>query len=240
MLASHRTVSLLAVIGLACASADDVEAPDPFDIERSCVPPAGVSGSPRRISDVVDLVNALPMPVTLPCVLEALDRPLQMAAAVSPFSAQSTDEPESPRMFVFTPGLTMTVVPVGLGSNLLEMAEYARPGRSRKAELEFPIEAPVSASAPYEDLTVAGISACGICHADEAQDGDIDGIPIYASQSLQPELKHELSLSFVEQYARDCDAAVEPERCAMLLAVFAHGDVQPGAFAEGSLVCFGG
>jgi hypothetical protein len=235
-----RMTSLLAAVVLGCAPADDADQPDPFDVERRCVPPPGVDGSPQTIAAMVELVNALPMPVTLPCVLEALDRPLQMVAAVSPFSAQSTEAQESPRMFVFMPGLTMTVVPIGTGSPLLELAEYVAPGRSRKAELEFPVTAPLSESAPYEHLTVAGISSCGGCHADEVNDSDVGGFPSFVSQSLAPELRHELSLSFIEQHARDCDPELDPERCAMLLALFAHGEVGPGVFPEGTLICVGG
>jgi len=229
---------------LGCAPADDVAddavEPDPFDVERRCPPPASVGGSPRRIADVVDLVNALPMPVELPCVLEALDRPLRMVAAVSPFSAQQTDAPQSPRMFLLAPELTLTVVPAGDGRNLLELAEYVAPGRSRKGEIPFPVTAPLSAAAPYEHLQFGDISSCGVCHADDTPAEIVDGVPTFVSQALAPDPDHEVSLSFVEQHARDCDVDVEPDRCAMLLALFAHGDVVPGTFPMGTQICFGG
>jgi len=238
-----RVASLLASLMAASGCADPADDPveiDPFDVERRCTPPPGVGGSPQRIADVVELVNALPMPVTLPCVLEALDRPLSMVAALSPFSAQLSEAQESPRMFLFAPELTMSVVPVGEGRALLELAQYVAPGRSLKGELEFPIEAPLSPSAPYEDLEVAGISKCGVCHADEVTAAEVDGWPTYVSEALAPDPENELSIAFVEQYARACDADDDPDRCAMLLALFAHGDVVPGEFPAGTLVCIGG
>lgn len=228
----------LVLMGCAPAGDDAADEPDPFDIERGCTPPPGL-GMPEHIADVVQLVNALPMPVTMPCVLEALERPLHMVAARSPLSVQRSEAEDSPRMFIVTPSLTLTVVPIGPGSTLLEMAEYVARGRSIKGELELPVVAPLAASAPYEHAQIAGISTCGTCHAEEHVVGDVDGWPTYASQSMLPDPRNEVPLAFVEHHARSCDPELEPDRCAMLLALFAHGEVLPGTFPEGGLVCVG-
>ena len=71
------------------------------------------------------LVNALPSPVTLPCFLQALARPLKMHAAVSLISAQPSVGARSPRIFLFFDGLRVSIVPAGAGAPLLEMGEIA-------------------------------------------------------------------------------------------------------------------
>src|SRR5687768_10615887 len=48
------------------------------------------SAMPRSIQEMVDVVNALPKPVELPCLLESLPRPLEVYATLSTLSAQQT------------------------------------------------------------------------------------------------------------------------------------------------------
>src|SRR5688572_8125053 len=67
--------------------------------------------APGSILEVVGQVNALPRPVTLPCFLATLPRPLEVHASQSIFSAQPAAGRRSPRMFIFSGALTLTIVP---------------------------------------------------------------------------------------------------------------------------------
>lgn len=228
------------VLALGCGAADDDDddpGPHPFEVEATCEPPTGVATSPQSIADVVALVNALPMPVTLTCVLEVLDRPLSLVAATSPFSAQPTEQIESPRLFLMGETLVMSVVPIGDGAHGLELAETTAPGRSRKGEIGFPVEAPIDDAEPYRHVLVGGINGCGLCHLDEQLDVQLGDVPAFSSIALAPEADRIVSPAFVEAHARECDAELEPERCAMLAAVFGHGTVVPGHFPADTPVC---
>ena len=68
------------------------------------------------------------------CFLERLDRPLTVLGVASVFSLQPAVGARSPRIFIFDPGLVMSVVPAGMGSPYLELAEYTTPLRSIKAQ----------------------------------------------------------------------------------------------------------
>ena len=96
--------------------------------EDECVAPAGTTPSPATIADVVALINAMPKPVTLPCFLAALARPLELYATRSVISAQPAVGRRSPRTFLFLDGLTLSVVPEGVGTRLLEMGELRDEG----------------------------------------------------------------------------------------------------------------
>lgn len=238
----RRAAGLLTccVAVLACgAPSDDADtgAPAPFEVEATCARPDGVTTSPRSIGEVVALVNALPMPVTLTCVLEVLDRPLSLVAAVSPFSAQPSEDPDSPRLFIMGDALIMTVVPIGDGSHGLELAEFTAPGRSLKGEIGFPVEAPIDDAEPYRHVLIGGVNGCGLCHLDEQLELQLGDVPAYSSIALAPEPERIVSPAFVEAYARDCDAETEPERCGLLAAVFGHGTVVPGHFDVETPVC---
>lgn len=216
---------------------DDVTPIEPFEVEPTCVAPAGVSNAPGSIDEVVALVGALPMPVTLPCLLEVLARPLDVVASTSPFSAQPTEATENPRLFLLGPELVMTVLPSGDGADVLELAQWVAPGQSLKAEIEFPVTEPLGAGDPYEHVLLGGVASCGLCHDGQRQGEAIDGVPTYVSKALAPDPRRRISLAFVEQHARDCDPATDVARCGVLRAVFGHGEVNPGTFVDGTEVC---
>lgn len=233
---------LLALLGSTACSPDaaDPVADDDWLLERRCVAPEGL-GSPRHIDDIVPLVNALPMPVTLGCVLESLDRPITVAAMTSPFSAQPTEDPAGPRLFVLTGDLVMSIVTTGEATHTLELGEYIDVARTVKAELHFPIEAPVGPEAPYEGALFGGASRCGGCHGDERPAAIVANVPSYSSTALAPEADRVVPTGFVRQHARDCsDTAPEgddAQRCALLGAVFGHGEVVAGVFRAEDQIC---
>ena len=244
-MANRRYRSLLAcalgVVAAACAepvtpasSADAAPAPPDAATEPArCVPPAGVSGSPQTIDEVVALINALPSPVTLPCFLESLDRPLEIEATLSRVSAQPAYGARSPRLFLFIgDDLILSVVPEGAGAPLLELAEIVEEARSRKAELELPIETPVAASAPYDRVVFESGTVCGGCHFGEQRDESVDFARVYVSNALRPYDLDLVALDRVRAEWLACRPEEEPDRCAMYQAIFGHGEVRHRRFPD--------
>lgn len=188
-----------------------------------CIPAPGTTGSPSSIAETVDLVNGLPKPVSLACFLQALDRPLRLVASLSVFSAQPAMGRRSPRIFLFMEGIIHSIVPEGSARNLLEMGEATSPGSSIKAELEFPVTENVTLATAFERLPMGDITTCGVCHDGRAPVLGIEGA--VESEVLRPADRELMPLAELEEEARRCDVALEPERCAMLGALFQHGEV---------------
>jgi hypothetical protein len=198
---------------------------------RICVAPAG-AGSPRSIAEVVTLVNALPHPVTLPCFLESLDRPLRANATHSTISLQPARGLRSPRVFLFFDGLILSVVPAGPGQRLIEMGEFVDSKRTIKAEIEFPLAAALAAREPYEHPRTTVGTLCASCHANETRAPSIDFAEAYVSDALKPTFRADVDLAVLRAERSACDPAVEPDRCAMLGAIFDHGEVLRAEFPE--------
>lgn len=189
-----------------------------------CVPAPGTTGRPSSIAETVDLVNGLPKPVSLECFVAALERPLLVVATRSFFSAQPAMGARSPRIFLFGEGIIHSIVPEGAARNLLEMGEAASTGWSIKAELEFPIAEDITLATAFERLPMDDdLTTCGVCHNGRAPALGIEGA--FESEVLRPADRELVSLADLEAEARSCDAALEPERCAMLGALFQHGEV---------------
>lgn len=208
---------------LSCGDAPSPERPREHAAE--CVAPSHVANRPRSIEESVALANALPKPLTLPCYLEALGRPLQLHATLSEFSAQPARGEENPRLFVVYEPLVMTVVPVGIGHELLELGELRPEHRSLKGELRFPLAQPVEPGEVYRHtLFSENLTACAFCHADEVLDSSVPGGLAYVSQALRPRDGQRVSLDALRAELDACDTRAEPDRCAMLDALFGWGD----------------
>lgn len=219
---------------------DDPEATEqtdlPWPLPRTCVPPPGL-GDAATIEDLVALVNALPKPTSLSCVLESLERPLAVYASTSTAGAQPASGPENPRIFLFRGELVMSVVLEGETAATLELAQAIGERRSIKAELVFPVDEALPPSAPYDQVALGAGTSCGLCHSAETRVGSIEFADAWASDAFQDDPEQALPLSFLRQLAIDCDHEVEPGRCEMLDAIFGHGEVVPGDLARDSLVC---
>jgi hypothetical protein len=181
-------------------------------------------------------VNGLPKPVSLACFLQALDRPLQLVATRSVFSAQPAAGRRSPRIFLFLEGIIHSIVPEGDARNLLEMGEATNPGWSIKAELEFPVVDTITLATAFERLPLGDITTCGVCHDGRVPALDIEGA--VESEVLRPLDRELVPLAELEAEARGCDGALEPERCAMLGALFQHGEVVGAAFPSSARTIF--
>lgn len=191
-------------------------------IDPRCVAPEGVSTMPSTIAEAAALLDALPKPVSLPCFVDALARPFSLQAVDSTFSAQPAQGRVSPRVFLFFPGLTLSVVPAGPGAHLLEFGEARPENQSLKAELEFPITGELDEAAPYERVHFdESITTCGFCHQGERRAEEIASPLAFVSPALQPRPYQRIALSELAKQVALCDEVVEPERCALLEALFA-------------------
>jgi len=185
-----------------------------------------VGNRPSTIEESVALANALPRPLSLPCYLEALARPLPLHAALSTFSEQRSSGAASPRIFIYFEPLIMTVVPEGPGRHLLELGEQRASHRSLKGELQFPLQAPIAPGEVYDHtLNTPELTNCAFCHADEQPDTTVPGGHGFVSESLRPLERERVALDFLRGESNACDAGAEPDRCATLDGLFGWGEV---------------
>lgn len=199
-----------------------------------CTPPDGVSGSPGTIAQAVELINALPRPLSLECFIEALDRPLAITATTSTVSLQPAVGHESPRVFTFTGDLVMSIAIAGKGAALLELGEPAGENRSLKAEVEFPLDDELPIESPFERTLRPGpVSTCGVCHAYEEPAVDAPAPMAFTSEALRFRDEELVDLETLRAEWTACDKDAEPARCARLDAFFAHGDVVHQPFDPG-------
>jgi hypothetical protein len=196
-----------------------------------CRAPDAVSNNPRNIEEVVVLINALPKPLTLPCFLETLARPLYFNSTKSKISAQPAQTKANPRVFLFFDPLIMSVVPAGPGRALLEFGEQTAEGRTLKGELEFPINEELPLSAPFDSIMMTETATtCSVCHTNETRDERLAYPNAYVSKALRPGLRDRVLADFLRQESELCDAEAAPERCAMLSALFSQGQVSDHEF----------
>lgn len=207
---------------------------------RRCSPAEGTSGNPRTIHEALDLINGLPHPVDFPCFLESLDRPLAIHATSNTQSAQPAVGKRSPRIFiVLNESLSLSFVPAVVAGSL-ELGERKAddPGFSVKAEVHFPIEDQLmpedafSRLAPDAStgLTLDQGTLCRTCHDNEKPAPDYPVRGGFTSAIVRPTSFFAVDAAALRKERDTCDEAAEPERCAMLHALFDHGDVAQTAF----------
>jgi len=108
------------------------------------------------------------------------------------------------------------------------MGEATRPGQSIKAELEFPITSDVTLEDAFSRLGFRDITSCGVCHDGRVPAFGIEGA--VESEVLRPADRELVPLDELRSEAGSCDADIEPARCAMLHALFDHGEVVSAEF----------
>jgi len=205
-----------------------------------CRAPAGVSNSPRTIDETVTLINALPKPLSLPCFLESLARPLEISASFGVFSAQPAKGARSPRIFIFQEPNVMSIVPEGDGAQLLEFGEQRPEFRSLKAEIVFPVTTQLPQNAPFDKLlSTPTLTTCGGCHPSERQESEISGLRTFTSLALRPRPQELVSAASLGHELAICDPAREPQRCEMLDALMGWGPVSDRSFPF-EMATFGG
>jgi hypothetical protein len=196
---------------------------------RRCVPAPGTSGSPTTIEQLMELLDGLPRPTTVTCLLQSLDRPLELYLTSSIFSAQPAPAERSPRTFVVLGPLLLSVVAEGEASTLLEVGYQSAPGRSIKAEIAFPLRAAPTPGALLDQVRTGRVSMCAGCHTNERQvpDDFFDGgEDAFESDVIPPLYVFQVDVDVLRAEAAGCDAQLEPDRCGMLSAIFDHGEVR--------------
>lgn len=199
----------------------------------ACRPGPGATGNPRTIVEVIRLINSLPMPVTIPCFLQSLDRPISLVATASVISAQPANGQDNPRLFLLRDGISLSVVPSGDVSHLLELGELTSNTTSIKGELAFPVTEPLALDAAFTHVArPAGGTVCYVCHHGEAPVTDYPADGAFESVAYRPTPRLEINFDYVEYQYETCDATLEPDRCALLSALFTQGDISRGEFPE--------
>jgi hypothetical protein len=199
-----------------------------------CQAPAGVSAAPGSVAEMVALVNALPAPVALNCVLESLQRPLHVTAVNSFISLQPSRGRRSPRVFLASGKLITSIAPEGAGRELMEFGEFVDETRTVKAEIHFPVEGPLAEAEAFQrirDARIAGTS-CRFCHANEQPADELKFHGGFVSSAIRPGASTLIDLEWVREQHQTCDARAEPERCAFFRALFDHGEVRAWEFPE--------
>jgi hypothetical protein len=232
----------LPLVLLACGGSGPPPVPP---APRLCPPPPGVSAKPRTIAEAVALVNALPRPVTVACFLESLERPLHVNATRSFISLQPANGPRNPRLFLMFDGMSVSVVPAGSGSKLIEFGEFVTPTRTLKAEIKTPVEVEVKPADPYlSPINTTGSNAgmsttCRTCHAQEERWEPIGFADAYVSDALRPDPRSDVTLPSVLAERDACPDEDHGERCTMLRALFDHGEVSHREFPPTLPTIFG-
>ena len=171
----------------------------------SCRAGKGATGNPKTIEEVVELVNSLPKPLSIPCFLESLNRPLEIFATNSRSSVQPAVG-EIPRVFIFKGPLVISVAPEGPGQSLVEVSHLISDYESVKGELAFPVNEELSKSAAYEGVLSGSGTRCSACHFSEHNASDSFPSVAYASQALRPSFTSEVSIDSLRSLAEACNS----------------------------------
>jgi len=198
-----------------------------------CAAPPGATSAPDTIDAVVQWLNALPKPTSAACFLESLPRPLGIVVTSSQFSAQPALSAQSPRIFIELGRLWVSAVIDGEASYLLEFGE--RPPESEldsiKGELELPLDAAISANAPYERVRYGSGTMCGFCHQRERVVPELSS-DAFVSAAIRPRWDSYVSVAALRAERESCDFTANAHRCEMLSALFDGGAIFETAFSE--------
>lgn len=227
----------------AAGPAADAGVPPP-DAGNGCpAAPTPAMASPSTIADAVALVNALlarRSPLSVDCFLSALQHPLTVLGVISTFSLQpSVNGAMNPRIFIFSGNLVMSVVPAGEGSPFVELAEYTSPIRSIKGQLAFPVTAPIALADAYDSIRDGdSATTCGVCHRYEEPAPQVTAAAAFESGVLAPLPSDVVPVQRMQDDLSTCDPQNEPDRCAILNALFSRGPALTGAFSPDAPTIF--
>lgn len=192
-----------------------------------CETPLGVSGTPRNMSEALILMNSLPKPVSLPCFLQALSRPLSLYMTSSDRSLQPSPGARSPRTFIVFEPMVMSIVLDGPAKIALELGYRTSPSRSVKTEILFPLTTDVTFDNIFDEVLSGRLTKCGACHTGETITFHPDlPVDVFESDIIAPFDLYEVDIESMRGERASCDPAAEPERCALLSALFDHGTVR--------------
>ena len=163
----------------------------------------------------------MPKPIELPCFVQHLAGPLAVDATMSSLSLQPAMGRRSPRLFILLDPLIASIVPQGVGRDLLEMSERRGETRSLKAEIVFPVTTELEHAAPFEHVLFGrDVTSCAFCHGSEAPAADISFTTAFESEAFRPLPSNRVGIDELRAELAACDASAEPYRCSLLSALF--------------------
>jgi hypothetical protein len=200
----------------------------PAALQACAVSPAQVSS----IAQVLARFNALTPPVSGACFVAGLQRPISVVASSSTLSLQPAVSAQTPRLFILSPQVVLSLVPEGDAGQVMELGEWETSLRTLKGEIELPVTGQLAPSAPFARiLTTANSTNCAICHRQEAPSASTSGG--YVSAAFRPSPNDLVAVSALRAQHELCvDAGTVSERCDMFHAFFDFGEVKQGAFAN--------
>lgn len=213
-----------------------------YDVSRCNLTKLGLDsnlGSPESINEAIDLVNALPKPVTIDCFIQALNRPLYINTTSSLLSVQPAFGIENPRIFIAINKLIISIVSKGIGTNLMEFSFMYSDTRSLKGEIQFPVYSNLSYEVPFMRVDTNGQSTCSGCHIDEAIDTSVTGTTAYLSKALKPAIDKNVSVTQFSQQNYLCEFNNdETRRCQIIKSLFQNGSVEQFNFPNNTPTYF--
>jgi hypothetical protein len=217
----------LLLLNLGCSSE---KAGDSLS-SSGCTNVSDTLSDPNSIEDTINLINALPRPLTIDCFLTSLKAPLKVFAVNNAFSAQPAVDQQSPRIFILKNTFVLSVVPAGVGRNLLEFAELDGTLDSFKGEVEFPVEGTVTVDQIVSHISqTTSTSTCVTCHGSERKSPYKSLGNLFVSRFIRPNESQRVQYPYLRAQATACNPAINKLRCDILNAIYTKGQAEDGPF----------
>lgn len=200
------------------------------EVYRSSCNVVSGTADPRTIEQLVVLINSLPKPLDISCLIKTLKRPLYVNATSSTMSVQPANGVTNPRIFIVKGNLIMSVVPSGEGSKILEFSELTSSLRSFKGEVNLPILKTLSMNDVFSTTMTSNQTSCSGCHFSERKEV-ISGREVFTSAALRPSPSKDVALDKLQYEHYLCNFNKDSSsRCALYKAIFSHGEVESYQF----------
>ena len=222
----HFALTLILIFFTGCTADKGQES-----VSSSCSNVPESLRAPKNIEDTIALLNALPKPLTIDCFLTSLKGPLNVFAVNSTFSAQPAVDQQSPRIFLIKEKFVLSVVPSGVGRNLLEFGEFIGGAESFKGEVEFPVMDTISTGQIVGHVSqTTTVSTCVTCHAGERLAPYKTLGNMFASKFIRPSESQRVLQVYLKNQASNCDSSLNKLRCDILKAIFISGQAVDASF----------
>ena len=176
--------------------------------------------NPDTYDGLVQLINALPKPLSVECLLNNYDAPLKINATNSTFSAQPSEGPGNPRIFIIRNNFILSVVPTNKTQTVIEFAYVNGSNSSIKGELSFPINSNISNEEPFLEIlsTFNGTTGtdCRFCHGGEFSTGGSS----FSSSIIAPDPFKNVTATSMKQQLAACNFLLEPQRCRVIQSIY--------------------
>lgn len=184
--------------------------------------------APTTMRELVETINSLPMPLSLPCFLKALAGPLPLNGTKSTISVQPASGFMNPRIFIMLDPLILGVVPEGTAKTLLELSEMVNETESIKGEIKFPVESKIDLQALFSRLGRNDGSqgtSCAGCHLGESA-AQAYGPGAFVSRAFRPSAAALVPFTSLLDLKDGCVTSTA-YRCDMIRALFEPESASP-------------